>query len=123
MSNFEVITIGNNLLESTSNSKDASLRRIDDGAEIVNTEHTQVGYGESASGKFIRLELIFSSTASNILDLRRNVLETNEVSVLHTRGHESKISLNSEAHIHVFELSNILLLPGRISFRYLDGSQ
>lgn len=122
MSNLEVITISDDLLEGTSNGKNTGLRRIDDSTEIVDTEHTQVGYGECASGKFIGLKLIFSSAASNILDLSRNVLETDEVSVLHTRGHKTKIGLNGEAHIHVFELSDILLLPGRISLRYLDGS-
>lgn len=116
------VIVRHDLLEGATDGQDASLRRVDDRAEVVHAVHAEVRDGEGAALQLSRLELVLAGASGDIFDLGRNGLETLEVGVLYAGRHEAVVGLDGEAHVDVRELSDVLLLPRAVGLGHLDGS-
>lgn len=106
--------VGDNTLLSGSNSEDGSLGRVDDGREVVDSEHTKVRDGEGTTLVFIGGELVLTGTGSESLGVTRDGAETLEVSILDDRGNETTISAHSDADVNVVVLADSAIHPGAV---------
>ena len=113
--------VGHHLLVRAADGKDARLRAVDDGRELLEAEHAEVGDGEGAAAELGRSELVLSGSSSDILDLSRDLLKTLEVDVRNGGSHEAVVSLDGEAHIDIIILSNEVSHPRAVGLWHLDG--
>ena len=118
------LVIGRNqLLSSPSNSKDASLRGVDDSAELVNTEASEVGDGESSSGELSGGELTFTALGGEVLDGFVDAGQTEGFNVGDEGSEETVVGVDSNVDVTGVELTNGGLHPGAVALGDLLQSQ
>lgn len=129
LSNLELIfwasgvLVNNDTFLGSRYSEDTGLWWVNDSREVMYTEHTKVGNSESATGQFIWLEFVLSSSSSNVLNLSCNLVQSLKVCILDNWGHQSMVSLYSNTHVNVLELAHEIVHPGRVCLWDVGGSK
>jgi len=81
--------IRNHCLLSGRDGQNASLRRIDDRREVVNSEHTQVRNSEGTTRQFSRRQFIFACSSSNVFNFSADLLKALQVDVAENGSHKA----------------------------------
>jgi hypothetical protein len=100
-----------------SHRQNRSLRRIDDGAELVNTKHTQVADGEGATLKFIHPQLASLRPRHQIGAGHCNLFQPQAVSILDHRHEQSIFDRHRQPNMHTFVGNNAPIDPRGIDTR------
>ena len=117
------VFVDNYALLSSAHGQDASLGRVNDSREVMDTKHAQVRDSEGTTGKLIWLELVLAGASSDILDLSGDLLESLKVCVFDDGGHETVVGLDGDAHVDILELSNEVISPFGVCLWDFFGSK
>lgn len=93
--------IRHQLLGSAADGEDARLRGVDDGSEVLDAEHAEVGDAEAAALVLLGSELTSTSAGGKILDVVRDIRQTAGLGTGHDRGDQTVGSGNSDRDIGV----------------------
>lgn len=111
---------GNGDLLGGTDSENGSLRRVDDGGEVVDgLVHAHVGDGDCAALELFRLELVVASLLGKLLDLARDGLQAAGIDASNDRGDQTGRSGNGNGHVHAVELADDAVAPARVDGRDL----
>mmetsp|Transcript_26727 Transcript_26727/g.58212 ORF Transcript_26727/g.58212 Transcript_26727/m.58212 type:complete len:287 (-) Transcript_26727:746-1606(-) len=90
---------GNDPLLRASHGEDGRLGGVDDGAELLNAHHAEVGDGEGPSGVVRGRQLVVARLGGQRLEVGGEVGETLGVRVLHDGHHQPVLRLHGDANV------------------------
>ena len=111
------------LLSSSPNSKDASLRGVDNSAELVDAEPSKVGDGESSSGELGGGEFTFATLGGEVLDGVVDVDEAKRFNVRDEGGEETVVGVDGDVDVAGVKLTSGLFHPRAVALGDLLQSQ
>lgn len=120
--NTGLVVGGNGNLLGCTNSKDGSLRRVDDSSEVVNSGvHAHVGDGDGTALVLLGLELAIASLLGKRLDLRGDSLETTALNTGDDRGDETSRGGNGDGNVDGVELADVTVAPAGVDLGNLSA--
>lgn len=106
-----IVFVHNYAFLSGTNSKDATLRRVDNCTEIINPEHAQVRDRKCPSTQLTDLKFVFSGSSRYVLNFSGDLLQALQVGVCDNGRHEAVLGLDGDAHVDVRELTDEVSHP------------
>ncbi len=94
--------------------ENAGLRGVDDGAELLDAEHAEVGDGERATLEFLGLQLLVASTRGQILAFECNLTHAMGICVGDDGGDETIIGGDGDADVDVVVSADAVAVPAAV---------
>src|SRR5579859_5330279 len=105
---------GGDAVSNAPDSKDCSLRRRDDRAELVNLIHAEIADGESGVGDVGGTKLAGAGSVGDFAALLRDLGEAGGLGIRNYGGDYAIIHSDSDAHVHVIVKMNTLGAPAGV---------
>mmetsp|Transcript_5257 Transcript_5257/g.10885 ORF Transcript_5257/g.10885 Transcript_5257/m.10885 type:complete len:227 (+) Transcript_5257:946-1626(+) len=101
-----VVSRADELLATATHSHNGGVRRANDGSEVINAKHTEVGHSKGATLELLELELVAASAASEVFHVSRDLHDTLLVGVLDDRCNETSGCSNGNCNVYGRVLHN-----------------
>lgn len=112
--------IRNHHLLSSAHSEDARLGRVDDGGELLDAKHSQVGDREGSPLELLGLELALLGPSREVLDRGRDLRESLLLGGEDNGGDETTWRGHSDGDISAVVLADGLVVPGAVHLGDLE---
>lgn len=115
--------VGDDLLLGATDGKDAGLRRVDHGGELLDPVHPEVRYRERSALEFRGLQLLLLGLGGEVLDVLRDGDEAFLVSVEYNRREEAIVGADRDVDVHVVVPPDEIPHPCAVGDRLLPQRQ
>ena len=103
--------------------QNGGVRRIEDGGELANPMHAEIGDGAGATLQFGRVKAARAGTCREIAHLGRNRDQRFFLGAADHRGDKAAVDRHGDAHVGAHEAEHTVLGPHRVGVRHPHQSE